>query len=280
MGTLPLRRFDMSYISDDSVVVLIGKRNTGKSVLVADALYHHRDLPVGVVMSPTEQMNSYFGKIIPPQFIHDAFKSEIVDKLVQRQKMVIKRRRRQVKLYGRSDLDDRAFLLLDDCLYDGAWTKDTHMRFMFMNGRHVKTMLVITMQYPLGIPPNMRTNIDFTFILRENLLSNRKRIYENYAGIFPTFEIFCQVMDQCTENYECLVIHNNAKSNKLEDQVFWYRAEPHAPFRIGHPDFWEGADEEEAEDEDDDIMPGDVLDMSTVRRTSGPRVSVRKGPCY
>ena len=30
-------------------------------------------------------------------------------------------------------------------------------------------------------------------------------------------------MDQCTENYECLVINNNAKSNKLTDQVFWYK---------------------------------------------------------
>jgi hypothetical protein len=62
------------------------------------------------------------------------------------------------------------------------------------------------------------------FILRENIVSNRKRIYDSYAGMFPSFEVFCQVMDQCTENFECLVIHNNAKSNKLEDQVFWYKA--------------------------------------------------------
>ena len=40
-------------------------------------------------------------------------------------------------------------------------------------------------------------------------------IYENYACIFPMFEsFFFQVMDQCTENYERLVI-NNSKSNKL-----------------------------------------------------------------
>ena len=74
--------------------------------------------------------------------------------------------------------------------------------------------------YPLGVPPNLRTNIDYTFILREPYIANRKRIYENYAGMFPTFESFCQVMDQCTENYECLVVSNNAKSNKLEDQIF------------------------------------------------------------
>ena len=46
-------------------------------------------------------------------------------------------------------------------------------------------------------------------------------------------------MDQCTENYECLVIHNNAKSNKLTDQVFWYKAEPRDNVRLGSQKFWE-----------------------------------------
>ena len=56
--------------------------------------------------------------------------------------------------------------------------------------------------------------------------------------MFPNFEMFCQVMDQCTENYECLVIHNNAKSNKLTDQVFWYKADAHDEFRLCSPDHW------------------------------------------
>ena len=90
-----------------------------------------------------------------------------------------------------------------------------------MNGRHFKIMFIITMQYALGIPPNLRTNINYVFNLREHIIQNRKRLYDGYAGMFPTFEIFCQVMDQCTENFECLVVNNNAKSNKIEDQVFW-----------------------------------------------------------
>ena len=64
------------------------------------------------------------------------------------------------------------------------------------------------MQYPLGIPPNLRTNIDYVFILRENYLSNRKKIWENYASMFPTLESFCSIMDQTTENYECMVMIN------------------------------------------------------------------------
>ena len=59
-------------------------------------------------------------------------------------------------------------------VYDNTWARDKLMRLLFMNGRHWKLMLVITMQYPLGVPPNLRTNIDYTFILREPYIANRK----------------------------------------------------------------------------------------------------------
>jgi len=39
-------------------------------------------------------------------------------------------------------------------------------------------------------------------------------------------------MDACTENYECLVIHNNSKSNNIEDMVFYYKAEDHGDFKM------------------------------------------------
>ena len=145
------------------------------------------------------------------------------------------------------------------------------MRLLFMNGRHWKVMLIITMQYPLGIPPNLRTNIDYVFILREPYIANRKRIYENYAGMFPTFESFCQVMDQCTENYECLVINNNSKSNSLKEQIFWYKAEPHGEFKLGSKEFWELSKDLNSDEEDDSYDPN-----ASRKKSSGPRINVKK----
>ena len=115
------------------------------------------------------------------------------------------------------------------------------------------------MQYLLGIPPNLRTNIDYIFILRENIINNRKKLYDHYAGMFPTFEMFSQVMDHCTENYECLVIHNNAKSNKLEDQVFWYKAEAHDDFKVGDESFWEYSKQLNAKNKDNDKGEEDYI---------------------
>ena len=247
--SLDMKKFDMKNISfrpDENkgpVVVLIGRRDTGKSFLVRDLLYHHQDIPIGTVISGTEAGNGFFAEHVPKLFIHDEYQSAIIENILKRQKTVLKQIKKEMEAYKRTNIDPRAFVILDDCLYDNKWTKDKLMRLLFMNGRHWKIMLIITMQYPLGIPPNLRTNIDYVFILREPYIANRKRIWENYAGMFPTFESFCQVMDQCTENYECLVINNNAKSNKLVDQVFWYKAEPHANFRIGAPQFWKYSEE-------------------------------------
>ena len=235
---IQLKKFDMNNIKDDKVIVLIGKRDTGKSFLVKDLLYYHQSIPIGTVISGTESANSFYSDIIPSLFIHDEYTSDLIANVVKRQKLVVKKYKHEIATQGRSRVDPRAFLILDDCLYDKSWIKDTNIRTIFMNGRHYSMMFIITMQYALGIPPNLRTNVDYVFILRENYVSNRKRLYEHYCGMFPTFEMFCQVMDQCTENYECLVINNNAKSNKLEDQVFWYKAAPHNDFQIGSSKFW------------------------------------------
>ena len=236
--SLKLQRFDMSKIEDDKVVVFIGKRETGKSFLVKDLLYHHQDMPVGTVISGTEGANSFYSKLMPASFIHGEYHESKISNYLKRQQMVTKKWKSQIDSTGSSNIDPRGFLILDDCLYDSSWVRSKDVRSLFMNGRHYKSMFIITMQYALGIPPNLRTNIDYVFLLRENIVRNRKQLYEQYAGMFPEFNQFSTVMDQCTENYECLVIHNNAKSNKLEDQVFWYKAAPHDDFQLGHPTFW------------------------------------------
>ena len=275
--TLELKKFDMKSIqfkpneNKGPVVVLIGKRDTGKSFLVRDLLWYQQDIPIGTVISGTEEGNGFYGKMVPRLFIHNEYNSAIIENILKRQRTVLKQVKKEMETYKRTTIDPRAFVILDDCLYDNTWSRDKLMRLLFMNGRHWKVMLVITMQYPLGIPPTLRTNIDYVFILRENYIANRKRIYENYAGMFPTFEAFCQVMDQCTENYECLVINNNSKSNKLNDQVFYYKADNHNDFKLGSKEFWELSKGMPEEDQEEQYDPS-----KTKKRGGGPRISVKK----
>jgi hypothetical protein len=277
-----LRKFDINMIKErceiDSrkspMIVIIGKKDTGKSFLIRDILFNAQNcFPVGTVISGTEVANEFFQHMIPSKFIHDKYRPEIVTNVIKRQ-MHIKQKRNGDKNSrgGASSIDPRAFLILDDCLYDASWIKEESTRYVFMNGRHVDLATMITMQYPLGITPNLRTNVDFVFILRENILGNRRRIYENYAGMFPTFEMFCSFMDQCTENFECLVICNNVPSNRLEDQVFWYKATEHPPFKLCDQSLW--ADNRPFKSA---ILAADEYDASLMKKkNAGPSVWIKK----
>jgi len=234
---LELKKFDPSSIKSDSVVVFIGKRNTGKSYCMKDILSYHKDLPVGIVISPTETANNYFEKFIPNMLIYDEYEPAIVKKFLDRQININKQKSDALKKYGTSDIDSRAFLILDDCLYDKSWPTDKSIRSIFMNGRHYKIFFLITMQYCLGLPPILRANVDYVFIFKNNLIKEREKLYNHYAGVFNNFETFCTVMDNCTDNYECLVIDNKVQSNKLEDQVKWYKAKD-ADFKLCTPELW------------------------------------------
>jgi hypothetical protein len=231
---LNLKKFDLNSIKDDGVCVFIGRRRTGKSFCLRDLLYRNRDIPFGTIISATEEASPFFEDFVPKSYIFNDFKEVIIQDIITRQKKILK----TIKDKQLSNIDPRVFIVLDDCLYDDSWARTKAIRNIFMNGRHYKILFCLTMQYPLGVPPTLRTNIDYTIIMREPYISNRRRIYENFAGMFPDFSMFCQVMDSL-QQYECLILNNNASSNKLEDQVFWYKAQNIDEFKMGNQQYWD-----------------------------------------
>jgi len=225
---IQIKEFNPKSIDPCRVCVFVGKRGTGKSSLVTDILYHQRKIPMGVVMSGTEESNEHYKKHIPDLFIYGDYEPDVVSKIIQNQREAVKGKNPQP-----------CFMLLDDCMYDNKWTRDKDIRGIFMNGRHWKILFMITMQYCMDLPPALRANIDYVFILRENIIQNREKLWKNFFGIFPTFDSFSEVMNACTENYECLVLDNTSKSNKIEDVVFWYKAKVGRQFKMGSKELWE-----------------------------------------
>ena len=140
--TLQLKKFDMRSITfkpDENkgpVIVMIGRRDTGKSYLVRDLLFYHQDIPIGTVISGTEAGNGFYSKIVPKLFIHDEYNSVIIENILRRQRTVLKQMNKEIELYRKTTIDPRTFVILVDCLYDQSWTRDKLMRLLFMNGRH------------------------------------------------------------------------------------------------------------------------------------------------
>jgi hypothetical protein len=224
---LQLKKFDPRTMRDNSIVVYIAKRMSGKSICVKDIMYHKRDLSAGVVMSGTEEGNGFYKDFIPDIFIYNEYRADVIEKIVSKQKQLVKK--------GNTN---RVFIILDDCMYDKKFLREKIMRQIFYNGRHWNIFFMLTMQYCMDLTPDLRSNIDYIFVFRENILQNREKIWKNFFGIFPTFDMFNQVMNACTENYECIVLDNTVKSNQIEDVIFWYKAKIRGNFQVGHPSIW------------------------------------------
>ena len=225
-----LRAFDIKRIKQDAIIILLGRRSTGKSVMVRDILYHNRHIPIGTVISRTDHLVHFYDKFIPGMLIHKRYEPVILDKVFKRQEKAI----------AEKWANPNSFLLLDDCLPDAKnFNKDERVDEIFYNGRHYKLLFILTMQTPTAIPPGFRTNTDFTFILKNTNGDDREKLFKNYANMFETREQFEIVLDSCTEDYNCLVIDNTTKSNKLEDQVFYYKAGMHEDFRICSNSVWQ-----------------------------------------
>jgi hypothetical protein len=113
------------------------------------------------------------------------------------------------------------------------WLKDPNVLSIFNEGRHYQLTFILSMQYSLGIQPELRSNFDYVFLLGEDFINNRKKLYEHYAGMFPSRELFDQVFLQVTDDYGVMVINNRLRSSDIRKKVFWYKAKKRAELNVG-----------------------------------------------
>ena len=230
---LRLKKFNIKNMVDHATIAMIAKRASGKSFLTREILYHKRSIPSTVVISKTEKLNKFYGDFIPDIYIYDTYSTAILNKIYRRQAKLNEDNQNRLK-NGKKKKDDRIMLIMDDCMSSkGSWVKEEPILELFFNGRHHHVSFILTMQFALGIPPEMRSNFDYIFLLAEDFISNRKRLYDHYAGMFPSFDIFQQVFLEITEDYGCMVINNRVHSKDITEKVFWYKAKSTPNFTMG-----------------------------------------------
>lgn len=234
----------MKSIKPDRISILISPRGGGKSTLIQDILYQLRkQMPVVVAMSPTESSNHAYREIIPDSYIYGDFETSTMEMIMNRQ---IKKVEQYEDPYGPFEHDGKRYahnpfiaVILDDAMANKSTWKTKIVRDVFLNGRHRKIFMVFAVQYLMDLSIELRSNVDYVWALAEDSFKNKQRLYENFFSMFPNFDMFRQVMDQCTEDFGCLVLDKTIKSNKIEDKCFYYKAKFHPPFRMGCWQLWE-----------------------------------------
>jgi hypothetical protein len=211
-------------LSDFSVV-----HNSGKSTLIADLLYSKKDIfPIGMVMSGTEDSNHFFKKIIPSSFVFNNYDEDKIIEFIKRQKIAKEHLQNPWSL-----------LIIDDCTDDPSIFRKQTQNSLYKLGRHWKMLYILSLQYSMDIRPSIRNNVDGVFIFREPNNNFRKNMYDNYASIIPSYQLFCSILNQITDDHTALYINNTAGTNDWNDCVFWYKAKiiP-KDFKFGCEDFW------------------------------------------
>lgn len=231
---LSLNEFKIKDMEPHPRIALIGKSGSGKSWVIRDVIWHNKDIPCGTVIAPTDKLNGFYDDFFLPEFIFHEYRADIIPDVLRRQTMMIEKNKRRIKK-GKKEIDPRSYLIMDDCMSSKQeWLKDSNVLSIFNEGRHYKLTYMLAMQYSLGIQPELRSNFDYVFLLAENFINNRKKLWEHYAGMFPTFDAFYQVFSQITENYGVMVINNKVRSSDIAKSVYWFKAKFRENFKIGN----------------------------------------------
>ena len=145
-------------------VLIIGGRGKGKSTVAREVMRSLQRVSSGS-FSGTEGSNPFYSDMVPPLFTFDTFDRAVLHQIIEQQKS--------------AETPRDVFVLLDDMMYDSSFLRQPIMRSIFLNGRHYRITLVITTQYAIDVPPALRSNVDYVFLMRESNVQTQQKLYRN-----------------------------------------------------------------------------------------------------
>lgn len=140
-----VKKLQIENIKHHRISLLLGRRGSGKSVLLRDMLANMHDrFDFALAMCPTLESSELLKEHMPSCCVFDRYVQSKVDALV--------------KLASETTASGhtRSFLLiLDDVMYDKAICRTQSFRYLFYNGRHAKITCILLLQYLVDMPPDM-----------------------------------------------------------------------------------------------------------------------------
>lgn len=217
--------FDMArQLIPGSTSLIVGKRCSGKSVLLFDIMSHMAGwFNFGLALSPTQSSRQAFAKCMPTMFIH----KQSPEKLEQYVTMVNQMYDKAIAL---GQPTRTSYLICDDTAFDHKFMRCKTLQEVFLNGRQFGLTCVIVAQYIMTISPALRGNSDFVFVFWDNNSKNQDKIWEFWFNMMDK-KTFREVFSACTRDFSCLVmdVRASATSRDWHECVFWYKARTQPP---------------------------------------------------
>lgn len=210
------------------VILIIGKRGCGKTTLISDILDRLKLMDSNLVSNchvvcPTDKFQKYYSNKYPTVKTAHELTDDLMKELLS---------------------PSSGIIILDDCLTTGSLISQVDPSFngqdptsqrissihnesiceLIKNGRNYQKILIISIQYPINIRPEIRINFDYIFLFKEDSICNQKNLWDKYASIFPTFHVFIKAFSTCTRDYSTMVIDQSYAADTIYEKVFRYKA--------------------------------------------------------
>lgn len=186
--------------------LIIGKRDSGREEYIDMMLQKlaEDDEPI-VIISPADRKFPYFSVRYPQARIYHEHNDKIWQDILDRQN---------------NDKQKVLNLVMHDCFFgNGKWMKNGNLMEILFNARYYNVRSFLAFQYPPGLPPHLRVNFDYVFFLYDDLISNKRRLYDRYGGFLANFNIFNKTYDKLTKDGGVMVIKQRGEREIFSDKV-------------------------------------------------------------
>lgn len=214
-------------------ILLVGKRFSGKSTM-AVAIASMYNVEKWVAFAGTKETMDDWARV----FQSSACVYGIDKKGKSALHRIIAYQERQATYYQRylkkpfpKELE--VGLIFDDISCHREFCRGGLLEDLFSNGRHYKAPIIISCQYLKQLPPTLRTNTDYLFMLHSTK-NTCELLYKEYLQVPDDINMFLQLhkyvttakYDDGKDKFASLVFNNCIKASSAVSQCFQYFCTP------------------------------------------------------
>lgn len=174
--------------------IFSAKRKSGKTHLITFLMYSFHELYQNIIIINPTAFNGFYRKYT--NNIVENFNDTLIEKLMRRQKALT-----------RKGIRNHVLLILDDCLSIASFASPVFLQ-LASQGRHYQISCWISTQHYTKIPPSLRMNVDYMFIMGNQKGEVLKIVYDELGGYFDSDKEFITCVKRNLSNYGCFVLDN------------------------------------------------------------------------
>ena len=191
------------------------------------AYYLKHRYPVARLFIGTDAGYTHLCKIFHPLYVSNYYDED------EEKQHILRQRTCEVE-NGHGYPGNYAINILDDVSDDPRIYKTKVMRGLFKLGsQHWNQLLMVGSQYAIDMPPDIRKSVSYVAMFFEPEEIERKKLYTNFGGLAGSYENFCDLMNQVTGDYTCLIFKKRTQSHSMEENISWFRTKELDSWKFG-----------------------------------------------